>query len=180
VTAGGEPPAARLFHFSEDPGILRFDPHVPETNPDEPPLVWAISEEHVAHYLFPRDCPRVCFWPGSETTREDRERFFTDVSAGKVIAIESAWLDRVRSAKLYQYEMPAETFTLRDRFAGYFVSQTTVVPTRVEPAGDLLSRLAASGVELRFVPSLLPLRDRLVASTVEFSMIRLRNASPVL
>ncbi|HLF07146.1 MAG TPA: hypothetical protein VI893_08265, partial [Thermoplasmata archaeon] len=81
MTLSSDPIAVRLFHFSEDPGILRFEPHVLATNPDEPPLVWAISEAHMPHYLFPRDCPRVCFWPGPETTREDRERFFTGVSA---------------------------------------------------------------------------------------------------
>lgn len=32
-----------LYHFSEDPSIDRFRPHVPATNPTKPPAVWAIE-----------------------------------------------------------------------------------------------------------------------------------------
>lgn len=35
-----------LYHFSEDPSIERFVPHVPRTNPTHPPAVWAIDEVH--------------------------------------------------------------------------------------------------------------------------------------
>ena len=58
-----------LYHFSEDPAIERFVPHVPPTNPTEAPAVWAIDAEHAPLYWFPRDCPRVTAWP-----RDDRER----------------------------------------------------------------------------------------------------------
>lgn len=58
----------KLFHFSENPAISLFEPHVPQTNPEQPPLVWAIDEEHAPHYYFPRSCPRVAFWISSETT----------------------------------------------------------------------------------------------------------------
>ena len=43
-----------------------------------------------------------------------------------------------------------------------------------DPIGELLGR----EVELRFVPSLWPLRDAVVASSLEFSLIRMRNALP--
>ena len=52
-----------LFHFSEDPDIARFLPHVPRTNSSHAPAVWAIDEEHSPLYWFPRDCPRVTAWP---------------------------------------------------------------------------------------------------------------------
>ena len=97
----------RLYHFSEDPDIARFDPHVPAAQPAAPPLVWAIDEEHAPHYLFPRDCPRVCFWVGPGTTPADRERFFAHTRARKVIAVETSWLERVRGATLYEYENAA-------------------------------------------------------------------------
>ena len=35
-----------VFHFSEDPSIEVFRPHVPVTRPDAEPRVWAIDEEH--------------------------------------------------------------------------------------------------------------------------------------
>ncbi len=43
----------RLLHFSEDPSITRFVPHVPRTNPDHAPAVWAIDADHAPVYWFP-------------------------------------------------------------------------------------------------------------------------------
>jgi len=167
----------KLFHFSENPAIELFKPHVAATQPNVPGFVWAIDEEHSSHYLFPRDCPRVCFWVGPNTTEIDRERFFGPTAAPKVIAMESGWLARLRRTELYVYRMPRETFSLQDESAGYFVSTGPVVPMKVEPAGDLLDRLVASGVELRITPSVRPLANAVAASTLYFSMIRLRYAS---
>ena len=75
----------KLFHFSEEPTIQRFEPHVPQTQPEASPLVWAIDETHAPNYFFPRDCPRVCFWDGPRTTRADRERFLGPSNAATVI-----------------------------------------------------------------------------------------------
>ena len=167
----------KLFHFSEEPTIQRFEPHVPRTQPEAKPLVWAIDETHAPNYFFPRDCPRVCFWIGPRTTRVDRERFFGPSTAATVIAVEFAWLERIRAARIYVYHMPPETFVPQDANAGYFVSDVAVVPSKVEPLGDPLQRLASAGVELRQMRSLRPLKDALMHSTVPFSMIRLRNAA---
>ena len=168
----------KLFHFSEEPTIQRFEPHVPQTQPEASPLVWAIDEMHASNYFFPRDCPRVCFWSGPQTTQADRERFFGPSTASTVIAVEFAWLERIRGARIYVYQMPPETFVPQDANAGYFVSDVAVVPSNVEPLGDPLQRLASAGVELRLMRSLRPLKEALIPSTVPFSMIRLRNAAP--
>ncbi|HYT17109.1 MAG TPA: hypothetical protein VEO18_02540 [Thermoplasmata archaeon] len=168
----------KLFHFSEEPTIQRFEPHVPQTQPEASPLVWAIDEMHASNYFFPRDCPRVCFWSGPQTTQADRERFFGPSTASTVIAVEFAWLERIRGARIYVYQMPPETFVPQDANAGYFVSDVAVVPSKVEPLGDPLQRLASAGVELRLMRSLRPLKEALIHSTVPFSMIRLRNAAP--
>ena len=45
---------------------------------------------------------------GPATTAEDRRRFLP--GAGRVVAFEAAWLDRVRTARLAVYDMPRETF----------------------------------------------------------------------
>ena len=50
------------------------------------------------------------------------------------------------------------------------------MPLAVEPVGDLLAALATSGIELRITPSLIPLWQRVVRSTLSFSGTRLRNA----
>lgn len=65
-----------------------------------------------------------------------------------------------------------------DELAGYYVSTEPVAPLTVEPVGDLLGNLIASGVDLRITPSLWPLHDALVGATLDFSMIRLQNAAP--
>lgn len=168
-----------LFHFSEDGTIGRFEPRLRPSDPSKPPVVWAIDAEHAPHYFFPRDCPRVCFWPNSASTPDDVARFLGLTAARKVIAIESGWLERVRRCRLFAYRVPADTFVLEDAPAGYFVSTVAVTPLSVEPVGDLLERLAESGVELRITPSLWPLHDALVTATLDFSMIRLRNAAPL-
>jgi len=62
----GEGPFA-LWHFSEDPSLDRFLPHVPVTNPQARPLVWAVDTRHAPMFWFPRDCPRGCIWPVSTT-----------------------------------------------------------------------------------------------------------------
>ena len=98
-----------LYHFSEDPHIERFVPHVPKTNPKHRASVWAIDAEHAPLYWFPRDCPRVTIWPYDEdAVAAFRARFTTD--AHRLHAIESGWLDRVRAARVYRYELAADGF----------------------------------------------------------------------
>ena len=65
-----------------------------------------------------------------------------------------------------------------DECAGYFVSRMPVVPARLEVCDDPTAELLRRGVELRFVPSLWPLRDAVVASSLQFSIIRMPNALP--
>jgi uncharacterized protein DUF6886 len=163
-----------LFHISEESGITRFEPRASEYAAGL--VVWAIEERRLCNYLVPRECPRVTYYAGVNTAAADVERLLG--SSPAVVAIESGWLERVRSTRLYCYHMPAETFERLDAVAGYFVSRAPVVPSRVEvfdyPVGELLRR----GVELRIVESLWPLRDAVVASSLQFSLIRMRNAAP--
>ena len=46
----------------------------------------------------------------------------------------------------------------------------------VEVIDDQMAELLRRGVELRLVPELWSLRDAVAASTLEFSVIRMRNA----
>lgn len=164
-----------LYHFSEDPDIRVFEPH-PSPIAHGEALVWAIDEWHAPMYYFPRDCPRACFWPGPNTTDDDRERWFGGIEAKMVIAVESAWLDRIRSTRLYRYTLPEDGFELHDATAGHWVSCSAVTPLGCEPVGDLLAALSEANVELRITPTLTDLWSRVLASTLEFSGTRLRNA----
>lgn len=166
-----------LYHFSEDPTIERFVPRAPLHRPEVKPQVWAIEAWTAPKYFFPRDCPRVCFWPGLTTGVDDYERFFVYVDARMVAAVEVAWLDRIRSALLYRYLLPAESFQPVPGEVGTYVSDQTVTPQKVEPVGDLLAALFAARVELRICQSLVALGTAIIGSTMDFSLIRMRNAS---
>jgi hypothetical protein len=118
----------------------------------------------------------VTYYAGRETTLTDVERFLGASPA--VVAVESGWLKRLRSCRLYCYHLPRETFEFIDECAGYFVSRVPVVPARVEVFEDSIAELFRRGVELRFVPSLCWLGDAVVASSLQFSLIRMRNTGP--
>ncbi len=165
-----------LYHFSDRLDVAVFEPHVTPTSVRDEAYVWAIDDWHAPMYFVPRDCPRACFWPGSSTTAPDRERFFGGVNGRMVIAVESRWLDRIRGATLYRYRMPEEPFALIDATAGHWISREAVRPLGCDRIDDLLGALAASGVELRLTPSLIDLWRAVIASTMEFSGTRLRNA----
>jgi len=162
----------KLFHVSETPGIARFEPRPAAEGVAR---VWAIEQRALSNYLLPRDCPRVCFRRGSATNPE--ELALLD-GADAIIAIETAWLDRVRATTLFIYELPADTFTLEDDNAGYWTSSVAVVPIGESTLSDLPRRLLEASARLIAMPSLWPLFDRVNASSLAFSMIRMRNAAP--
>ncbi|WP_025688108.1 DUF6886 family protein [Paenibacillus zanthoxyli] len=166
-----------LYHLSEDPGIEIFRPRPSKSFPDLQPVVWAIDREHAPHYYFPRNCPRVIYSMPEGAAAEDTGSFFEHTSADKVIAVESAWLERIRHTRLYRYTFAEDSFTLFDKTAGYYISLEEVRPVIVEPMGDLLSKLLQEAVELRFTPDLHPLRNRIIQSALDFSIIRFGNAA---
>ncbi|MEF3309357.1 hypothetical protein PV433_10635 [Paenibacillus sp. GYB004] len=166
-----------LYHFSEEPDIGIFHPRPAPAFPNMPPVVFALDRERSPHYFFPRDCPRVIYWKASFTTEEDARTFLANTESDKIVAVESGWLDRIRDTKLYRYTFAGESFEMMDGSAGYYISTQTVAPLKVEPVGDLLDKLLADKLELRFTPSLHPIRESVIASTMDFSIIRFRNAT---
>jgi hypothetical protein len=176
-------PAERLFHVSDRPGITRFEPrpvypHHPQADALPQPVVWAIGERLLHNYLLPRDCPRVTFYARPDSDPADVARLMGQTVARHVIAIESGWLAAVRAATLYLYELPPEGFYAIDHGAAHYVRETAVSPLSVRCVADLLAELTARDVELRVTPSLWPLRDAVLASTLQFSFIRMRHAQP--
>lgn len=165
----------RIYHVSETPGITRFEPR-----PDDQARsrVWAIGESRLHNYLLPRDCPRVTYYAAAATTSVDRRAFFPGSDTGSVVAIEQTWLDRVRATALHVYEFDTGTFVLDDQIAAYYVSTDAVIPVSHRVIRDPLSELINRDVELRVLQSLWPLRDAVVASSLAFSIIRMRNARP--
>lgn len=166
-----------LFHFSEDPNIERFVPHVPPTNPSQAPAVWAIDGPHAPLYWFPRDCPRVTAWPRQTDSPADFQAVF-GTDASRLQATELGWLERMRSTVLYRYEFEPSPFEPWGEAAGQWISHQTVEPMRVVAVGGLLDEHAEAGVELRFVKNLWHLADLVVDDRWEFSAVRMSNAQP--
>ncbi len=135
----------RLFHFSEEPDIEVFEPRLMAARPEiTAPLVWGIEEAHQAMYLFPRDCPRILYWPLPTTTPEDLERYWGGREGTAVACIEWDWLERMHTTPVTRYHLPSDTFEdLHD--AGMWVSRETVRPSLAEPVGDLVEALRGMG-----------------------------------
>lgn len=164
-----------VYHYSEDGSIRRFAPHVPASNPRHPPCVWAVDARHAPLYWFPRDCPRISVWAYDDAQQSVlREVFHTE--AARICAAESHWLDLVRSTRIYRYAFDASAFAPWVDADGQYVSADVVHPIDVEPIDDLLGLHAAAGIELRFTPRLGPLTDRMLASGLPFSFVRIRDA----
>jgi hypothetical protein len=143
---------------------------------DEPAQVWTIDEFHSPHYYFPRDCPRVCIWPQEDTTDDDLQRFFGHSNTQRMVAVETGWLERIRRTTIYRYIFDPEQFELYESNAGYYTSTRIVKPVAVEKLDDLLGSLVTLNIEVRITPSLRPLKEAIPVSTVNFSMIRMKNA----
>jgi hypothetical protein len=167
----------RLYHFSENPSIGRFVPHVPPTNPTRAPAVWAIDDDHAPLYWFPRDCPRVTAWP-RHPGEVERFRSTLCTTAPRVHAVELGWLDRMRTTQVFRYSFDATQFTARTEASGQWTSHEPVVPLDVEPVGDLLDAHVNASIELRAVPSLWPFHDLVQSDRWDFSIVRMRNAEP--
>jgi len=163
-----------LYHVSEHADIARFEPRVTATRPDA--VVWAIHEARLHNYLLPRECPRVTYCATPETTAADVERFLGASRA--VIAVESRWAEQLFSTSLFCYQLPEHTFVCADAGAGYYVSHTAVAPRTMKSIPHPLLAIVQRAVEVRFLPSLRELGQAVVASSLQFSLIRMRNAVP--
>lgn len=165
-----------LYHFSDSPDIRVFEPRVLNHQLDEVAKVWAIDEYHAPHYYFPRECPRICVWPKGDTTQSDLEKYIGMSGTRRMAAIESAWYDRMKAGHIYRYTFDPEDFEAYNENAGYYITTRTVKPIDAVKIDDLVKALLMEEIELRIIPSLLPLQEAILKSSMNFSMIRLRNA----
>jgi hypothetical protein len=179
VGQNGEPPG-EVLHFSEDPTITVFAPHVPLIPQGPTPYVWAVDARQAPSYWFPRDCPRATAWVRDVSSADDVARIIGPGGGERVHAVEYGWLERIRTVELYAYRLPADPFTLvGDPWTHACVSRETVHPLAPpELVGDLFELHRAAGIQLRVLPHLHDFWDAVIASSLAYSGIRLRNALP--
>ncbi len=84
----------------------------------------------------------------------------------------------MRGARLAVYEMPLETFAEALPDAGYWISREPVTPLGLTIVADAPAALAERGVEMRVLQDFWPLCDAVTGSSLQFSIIRKRNARP--
>jgi hypothetical protein len=173
------PEPGQVLHFSEDPTIKTFAPHVAATAQQPEPYVWAVDAPHAPSYWFPRKCPRGMAWATPNSTDEDRARIIGPGGGERVHAVEYGWLEAIRTVELYAYRFNAAEFRPFGPEAHAYVCEREVWPLGpAEPVGDLLELYEESGIQLRVLPNLWAFWDAVTASSLGFSGIRLRGARP--
>lgn len=170
----------RLFHVSEESNIEVFNPRIPDRNDLDKSigLVWAIDEERLPNFLTPRDCPRVTYHIGENTSEQDIENYFTSKTMKHTVIIEHKWYEIMKNTTLYLYEFDPTDFELQDGIAGYYIAKTPQIPKDKYVINDLFKVLFERNIELRFVDNLWDISDRIKQTTLNWSMCRMGYAQP--
>jgi uncharacterized protein DUF6886 len=173
------PGPGEVLHFSEDPTISIFRPHVARTAARSQAYVWAVNGRRAQDYWFPRQCPRAMTWVGRGTTEADRARILGP-GCTRVHAVEYGWLEPMRTVELYAYRLPAGPFhQVAEDDSSAVVATEPVRPLGPpERVGDLFALHDEAGIQLRVFNNLWEFWDAVKSSTLSFSGIRLRNARP--
>jgi Family of unknown function (DUF6886) len=174
------PEPGQVLHFSEDPGITVFVPHVAATARPPQAFVWAVAADRAPDYWFPRDCPRAMAWLLPTTSTVDRERILGPGGGYRVHAIEYGWLEAIRTVQLFAYRLPADQFVPFGEPAPYAWVATEPVRPLAPPerVANLLTLHEAAGIQLRVLPDLRPFWAAVTKTSLGYSAIRLANAHP--
>lgn len=172
--------AVRLFHVSEEADIKVFEPRIPDRDDMDKNvgLVWAIDEERLPNFLTPRNCPRVTYHIGKNTTQADIQKFFVSPTVNHAVIIENRWLEQMRSTTLYLYEFDVSGFELQDEIAGYYVSKSPQKPKEKYVINDLLAELIKRNVEITITDNLWNIADEIKKTTLNWSLCRMGYAQP--
>lgn len=170
----------RLFHVSEESNIEIFNPRFPKRDDLDKSigLVWAINDKCLPNFLTPRNCPRVTYHIGKNTTENDITKYISSDTISHVLIIESKWFEQMKNTTLYLYEFDANNFELQDEVAGYYVAKTPQKPIAKYLLTDLFFELFSRNVELRFVDNLWKTCDEIKQTSFNWSMCRMGFAQP--
>ena len=134
------------------------------------------ARKRLPNFLTPRDCPRVTYHIGKNTSESDKTRFFTSSTVNHVVVIEHDWFDRMRNTTLYLYEFDPSDFELQDEIAGYYVAKTAQKPIAKYKIDDLFAELTVRNIEIRITDNLWKIADEVKTSTLNWSLCRMKNA----
>lgn len=163
-----------MWHFSEDPAIARFRPHVATTSTHTRPYVWACSSARCPDYWFPRDTPRAMAW-----RLPDSDSLVADMLLGprvqRLHVIEHDSVDAMRTTALYAYRFAAAGFTELEGFAQ--VSEVEQVPLGPPvPLATPWELHRQAGLPVLVVADLFEWWSLVVRSDLGFSGIRLSRS----
>jgi hypothetical protein len=170
----------RLFHVSEESNIVIFNPRLPSRNDLDKSigLVWAINEKCLPNFLNPRDCPRVTYHIGKNTSQNDIAKYISSDTISHVLIVENKWFEQMKNTTLYLYEFDVKNFKLQDEVAGYYVAKTPQIPIAKYVLTDLFFELFSRNIELRFVDNLWSIFDEIKQTSLDWSMCRMGFAQP--
>lgn len=168
----------RLFHVSEQSGIKLFIPRPLPQKYDKIKgnVVFAVTDEMLHSYLLPRDCPRVTYYAKPDSEINDINKYIGNTYKKYIINIETGWMKILEKTILYLYEFHPDNFDLLDEGAGYYISYHPVTPLSVTIVNDPISEINKRNAELRISVDLKIMAELIKNSTLQFSIIRLRNA----
>jgi hypothetical protein len=164
----------RLFHVSEEPDITVFHPRPASAAwPGlEGRFVWAIEEELLANYLFPRECPRICLRAVDTSNPADMDALMAGERT-PLILLDERWAPRVERSRLFVYEFRPDDFRLLHACAGYWVAETMQYPVGCEVVDDALRRIRMGGVRVEIRAELGSFAAAVVKSSLRYSIIRM-------
>jgi len=166
----------RLFHISEENNINEFLPRESKKHWNYEKYVWAISEDKVHHYLFPRKCPRICI---SEKLHLFAKWINFEIieNMQPVIFVSNDWKESIYNCTLYQYEFNPANFTEIDKIAGYYVSKSAENPINTIVVNNCLAKLKRLKIEVVSTEnqSLRSIKDIVLQNLTEFSILKWSN-----
>ena len=122
----------------------------------------------------------MAYYATTKSSEADKEKFFDQPSVEFVIAVEAKWLPVIQQTTLYCYAFSAESFVLLDECAGYYISYESVEPAWVRRIGNVPDELfKRTNIELRVSPLLSELAGEIAQSSLNFSLIRMRNTEKI-
>ena len=161
------PEPGQVLHFSEDPTIERFVPHVAPTSQLREPYVWAVTADRCPDYWFP-GLPASHGLEEAGTTAADAERI---IGAGWAIGCtrsSTAGSGRSWTSVFTRTGCPPSPFAPVGDFEHAVVARVPVKPLGpAEPVRDLLDLHEEAGIQLRVLDNLWPFWGQVTASTLE-------------